>query len=305
MQIIKRILDAGFKGFYRNRTISVSSIFILIITLSIICSILITKNVFSNTVEQIKSKVDISINLKRDSSEASIISIKQKLQNINEIKEVVFISKEDTLISFKEKYKNDEATLKALEEVSSNPFGASFKIVAKDTGDYSEIINKINNENILGDDKNSIDKINYVDIKDSIDRLNKLIYWFDNFGLAVIIIFSIISIMIVYNTIRLAIFTFKDEISVMKLVGASDMYIRGPFIVEAVIYAFVSSIITLISFFMITKYIDSKTVNFLAGYSVNDYFVSNIFYIFFILLISSILVAAISSILAVRKYLSV
>jgi cell division transport system permease protein len=305
MQLFKRIITAGLNGFYRNRTISISSIFILVVTLSIIASIFLFKAVFNSSVEQIKSKVDISIYLKNDSNDASIISVKQKLESIDKVKEVNFISKDDTLKNFKEQYKNDEATIKALEEIATNPFGPSFQVKAKDTNDYNEIITKINEEGFLADDKKDIDKINYVDIKDSIDKLNKIIVWFNSFGVTMIIIFAVMSLMIVYNTIRLAIFTFKDEISVMKLVGASDMYIRGPFIVESVIYGLVASTITTLLFYPITKYISSKTVDFFGGYNIHQFYTEQIFSIFLILSAAGILVAGISSVLAVRKYLGV
>ncbi len=305
MQLFKRIITAGFNGFYRNRTISISSIFILVVTLSIIASILMFKDVFNNSITQIKTKVDISIYLKSDATDASIISIKQKLQSIASVKDINFVSKEDTLTKFKEQYKNDEATIKALEEVNTNPFGASFQVIAKDTTDYNDIMQKITAENFLGDDSKDIDKINYVDIKDSIEKLNNLITWFNTFGITMIIIFISMSLMIVYNTIRLAIFTFKDEISVMKLVGASDMYIRGPFIVESVLYGAIASLITTIIFYPITKYITSKTVDFFGGYSIHAYYLDNIPLIFLTLFVSGTLVAIISSVLAVRKYLSV
>ena len=305
MQLFKRIIIGGLNGFYRNRTISVSSIFILIITLSIICSILLFKAVFTNSVSQIKSKVDISIYLKKEVTDTSIISIKQKLKNLSEVKEVNFISKEEVLDNFKEKYKNDPSTDKALQEINTNPFGPVFQIIAKDTNDYSKIIAKINEQNLLGEESKDIEKINYFDLKDSIEKLNNLIAWFDSFGFVMTFIFIIISLMIVYNTTRLAIFTFKDEISIMKLVGASDMYIRGPFIVESILYGFISSIITLSIFYPITKYIGTKTIVFLGGYNINTYFVENIPTIFIILLMSGILVSITSSIFAVRKYLMV
>ena len=265
------------------------------------------KNILAiiDSVDQIKSKVDISIYLKSDSSDATIISVKQKLLSIDKVKEVNFISKDDTLKNFREQYKNDPITIKALEEIGTNPFGASYQIKANDTSDYNDIIAKINEEGFLADDKKDIDKINYVDIKDSIDKLNKIIVWFNSFGFVMIIIFAVMSLLIVYNTIRLAIFTFKDEISVMKLVGASDMYIRGPFIVESIIYGLLSSIITMAIFYPVTKYVAVKTVDFFGGYSVHQYYLDNSLNIFLILASAGIVVASISSILAVRKYLSV
>jgi cell division transport system permease protein len=286
-------------------TVSVSSIFILVITLSIITSIYLSKDVFKKSIDNIKSKVDISIYMKPDTADAQMLAVKQKLQMLPEVKSVNFISREDTLNNFKRDNASDTATLQALTEVGSNPFGASFSVQADDTDKYSIIISKINDENLLGEDKSSIDKINYVDIKESIDKLNHLVSWFSAVGYTVTIVFVVMSLMIVYNTIRLAIFTFKEEISVMKLVGASNMYIRGPFIVESIIYGVMASIITTGLFYPITKYITSKTVDFFGGYSIHAYYMDNILNIAMMLAGAGVAVAAISSILAVRKYLSV
>ena len=305
MTLIKRIIAAGFQGFYRNKTISIASIFILVVTLSIICNMFLFEAVFKYSVQEIKKKVDISIYLKSDASDASILAIKQKLGALPNVKEVKYITKEETFNKFKEDYKNDNETISALSELGSNPFGASFSVVAKDTVDYENIISKINDEKILGDDGNSIDKINYLDIKDSIAKLNNIITGVEKFGIFVVIVFIAMSVMIIYNTVRLAIFTFKDEISVMKLVGASNMYIRGPFIVESAIYGVIASLITILLMYPVISWLRDKTIEFFVGFDMLQYYKDNILQIFIILCISGIVVSMISSMLAVRKYLNV
>jgi cell division transport system permease protein len=303
MQSIKRVIIQGSYSFYRNMTVSISSIFILVITLSIVTSIILTKAVFLNTLEEVKSKVDISLYLQKETNEESELAIKEKLQTLQAVKEVIFISKEDTLIKFKEDHKNNAETLEALNEIVSNPFGSSFVITAKNTNDYAAIVDTINASDFLGKYSDSVDRINYTDIKYSIDRINNLIKWSTEIGYILTIIFISISIMIIYNTTRLAIFNFKDEIHIMKLVGASDTFIKGPFLIEASIYGIIASIFTSIAFIPISEYITGKTVSYLDGFSLYEYYMSDFLNIALILLCSSIVVSTTSSFLAVRKHL--
>lgn len=305
MAIFKRVLQAGAKGFYRNRTVSLSSIFILTITLTLIAALFLFKAVFNYTVSEIQSKVDISIYFKSDAPDESILRIKNIIEAFPETKKIEVISKDDTLTIFKQKHAADEATMQALAEVGSNPFGASMSVQATDTDGYATIMNKINENKILGDDYNSVDKINYVDVKDSIDKLGKVVAWFSNIGYILTLVFIGMSLMIIYNTTRLAIFVFKDEISVMKLVGASNMYIRGPFIIESIIYGLIAAILAIAICYPATSWLGSHTVSFFEGLNIFDYFKAHILELFIILAISGVLVSAISSILAVRKYLRV
>ncbi len=303
MQAIKRVIIQGGYSFYRNMTVSVSSIFILIITLSIVTSIILTKSIFLHSLEEIKSKVDISLYLKSDASEEAVLAIKEKLSTLSALQSVNYISKEDTLIKFKNDYKDDAETLEALNEIGTNPFGPSFVITARDTNDYSDIVETINTPDFLGTYNDNIDKINYTDIKSSIDKINSMIKWSGDIGYVLTIIFMLISLMIVYNTTRLAILNFKDEIHIMKLVGASDLFIKGPFLIEACIYGVLASLFTILAFIPITEYITTKTFVFLGEYSLYDYYMSNILHISLILIGSSIIVATLSSFLAVRKHL--
>jgi cell division transport system permease protein len=111
--------------------------------------------------------------------------------------------------------------------------------------------------------------------------------------------------MIVYNTIRLAIFVYRDEIAVMKLVGASNMFIRGPFVVEAVLYAVVATIITLVLYFPATIWVTKKTVFFFEGMNIHQYYAQHFLTLAGYLLLSGVVLAVVSSLLAVRKYLKV
>lgn len=157
----------------------------------------------------------------------------------------------------------------------------------------------------MGDNRSAIDKVNYYQIKDSIDKLNSIIGWTNTVGFWLSIVFVLMSCMIVYNTIRLAIFVYRDEIAVMKLVGASNMFIRGPFIVEALLYALVATVLTLAIFFPATIWVTRKTVFFFEGLNINAFFMSHFVELALTLLIFGSVLTVISSFLAVRKYLKI
>jgi cell division transport system permease protein len=218
----------------------------------------------------------------------------------------MYTSREQALEEFKTKHQGDQLTLQALDELGSNPFGSSLAVVAKDTAQYEAIASQLSTgSGLLGDSSSAVDKINYYQLKDSIDKLNSIIGWTNTVGFWISMIFILMSCMIVYNTIRLAIFVYRDEIAVMKLVGASNMFIRGPFIVEAVLYALVATTITLVLFYPATVWVTKKTVFFFEGMNIHAYYTTNFFQFAGMLFAAGVVLAVISSLLAVRKYLKV
>lgn len=304
--LTRRIITAGLRGFYRNRTVSLSSIFILTITLSIITAFFLFRAIFDYTLDQVREKVDVRVYFTIDATEEQITDVKAKLMGLSQVKTVNYTSREQALADFKSKHEGDQLTLQALDELNANPFGASLSVVANDTSQYEIIASQLTaGSGLLGDAASSVDKINYYQLKDSIDKLNNIIGWTNTVGFWLSVVFVLMSCMIVYNTIRLAIFVYRDEIAVMKLVGASNMFIRGPFIVEAVLYALVATIVTLGFYFPATIWVTKKTVFFFEGLNIHKYYMDNLPQLILVLLASGVLLAVISSLLAVRKYLKV
>ena len=123
-------------------------------------------------------------------------------------------------------------------------------------------------------------------------------------GAFLTLVFVIISILITFNTIRLAIYISREEISIMKLVGASNMYIRGPFVVGGIMYGIFSAIVTLIILYPITYWLGPVTDAFFGGINVFSYYIAHFGEIFLILISAGIFIGAVSSYMAVRKYLA-
>jgi cell division transport system permease protein len=241
-----------------------------------------------------------------DATEQQVTDVRAKLLGLSDVKNVTYVSREQALLDFKNKHSGDQLTLQALDELGNNPFGASLSVVAKDTSRYAAIADELNDgSGLLGDSKGIIDKVNYYQIKDSIDKLNSIIGWVNTVGFWLSVVFVLMSCMIVYNTIRLAIFVYRDEIAVMKLVGASNMFIRGPFIVEALLYSLVATLITVVLFFPATVWVTKKTVFFFEGLNINAFYTAHLFELVLTLLAFGSILTVVSSFLAVRKYLKV
>ena len=127
----------------------------------------------------------------------------------------------------------------------------------------------------------------------------------NNVGFWIAILVLVISVIITFNTIRLAIFISRDEISVMRLVGASGRYVKGPFVVSGVLYGIVSATLVIIVFFILTYWVGSLSKNFFVGLDLFDFYLKNFGQIFLIVFGSGIALGAVSSYLAVHKYLKV
>lgn len=304
MMELKRIIKGGITSFSRNGLVSFASVLVVTITLSFITTIIILQSVLYFSLNNIKEKVDITIYFNVGASEEKILSLRDTIIKLPEVADVTYTSADEALELFRSRHENDYPTIAALEEIGTNPLGAYLNIKAKDVSQYENIANFLKSDNALvSGSTNIVDKINYHQNKLVIDRLNAIISGAQKLGFLITLILVVISIIITFNTIRLAIFISKDEIGVMRLVGASKTYVRGPFIVAGVIYGALASLITVILFWPITYWLGLKMTNFF-GFNIYEYFISNIIQIFIINLLFGVFLGMVSSALAIRKYLN-
>ena len=301
---LKRIIKAGFFNFWRSGYVSLASILVMVITLSVIGSVIFVSAILNITMSELRNKVDINVYFVTSAPEETILSLKTKIETLPEVKTVEYMSREEALENFRLQHENDQITLQALEELGDNPLGASLNIKAKEPSQYEGIANFLNEENILssGGEK-IIDKINYFENRIAIEKLSRIIDSAENLGSALSLALIIVSIMITFNTVRLTIYISREEISVMQLVGASKNYVKGPFVVTGVIVGLISGLITMFLFFPISYWLGNTTQNFFIGLNIFDYYLSNFFEILLIVVGSGVAIGAISSFLAVRKYL--
>ena len=205
------------------------------VTLFVIGSLIFTGALLRTSIEALKDKVDINVYFVTSAPEEEILSLKKSLEILPEVAKVEYVSREQALTDFKERHQNDQLTLQSLGELDDNPLGAALNIKAKDVTNYESIAKFLDqNGRLIGDGKAPIiDKVNYYQNKIAIDKLIRVTNSAQTLGLFVILFFAVVSVLITYNTIRLTIFISRDEVSVMRLMGASGRYISARFLLQA------------------------------------------------------------------------
>jgi cell division transport system permease protein len=300
----KRILKSGFFNFWRNGFVSLSAVLIMIVTLFVIGSVIFLSAIFDSSLTAIRDKVDVNVYFVTGASEEDILSIKSSVEALPEVASVTYVSREEALEKFRERHQDDQFTIQALNELSDNPLGASLNIKAKEPSQYEGIAQFLQGDNILSKEGQPIvDKINYFQNKTAIDKLTQIIDSSERLGFILTLLLVFISILITFNTIRLVIYISREEISVMRLVGASSSYVRGPFVIGGILYGFIAAVFTLVLFYPLTFWLGGLTEKFFIGLNVFDYYVGNFGQIFFIIASAGILIGGISSYLAVMRYL--
>ena len=296
-----RVLKFGAENFWRNIWLSVATTLIMVVTLFIITTIVILNLLANVAVDQVQKKVDLTVYFKTTAQEDRILEVRSQVQNLNNVETVRFVSKDDALAQFKKAHQDDELILKSLEELDENPLEASLVVKAIRTEDYEGI------SDFLSSDRFSdvIGKVDFQENKDVIDRLVRIANTIRKGGLAVGGEFVVIAILVVFNTVRLAIYTHKEEIGIMKLVGATNWFIRGPFLLEGVFYGIIGAAITLAMLYPILNAANPKITAFFDGQSFDmvQFFSQNLLWIAGGMVALGILLGIISSSIAVGRYL--
>jgi len=312
----KRIIRSGFVNFWRNGFLSFSAIVVITLSLVVFGALIFGSAFGRALIKEVKNKVDINVYFTLDAQETDIIALKKTIESLPEVDKVEYISKDKALIDFKEKWKDNTLILQGLDEIGDNPFPAVLNIKAKEPSQYAGIAHFLDSKN--SSTKNGIsilEKVNYNQNKLIIERLGRIIPAIEKAGSVIAIILVFVAIIITFNTIRLIMFTAKDEISVMKLVGASNIYIRGPFVISGIMYGLFSAALTLIVLWILAYYSDLIIMKFAGLKGANDfellvnifslYFKQNFAQIFILIMGSGIVLGGISSYVAVKRYLRV
>lgn len=298
-----RVLKFAVQDFWRNIWLSLVTVSILVLALLSV-NVLIFMNVMADeVVSSVQEKIDVSIYFKETVTQAEIDNLSGKINELEGVREVNFVSKEDALEKFKEKHKDNPKIQETLQEIGANPLTDSLIVKATSTEYYDSILSFIENPeySALIQDKD------FTDHRLIISRINDVTNKVEKFGITMSIIFGIIAILIVYNAIRVIIYTHKEEIGVMRLVGATNWFIRTPFLVESVIYAVLAVVCAVGVLFPILGLIQPYFNNLLAdyGFDLVSYFNSHFLLIFGLELVSVIGLTVISSGFAISKYLRV
>ena len=299
----KRSITFALQSFWRNIWLSLATIFIIALTFLSINFLVVINAISDSAINAVKDKIDISIYFKQDVRESKVVEIKSHIETLPQVEKITYISPDQNLEVFRERRKDDTVIQEVLQELSGNPLGATLVVKAKDLNDYPEILKAIDNPAYA----DLIEKKGIDDHQAAIANINNITNNVKKGALIITIMFVLIAVLIVFNTVRIAIFTHQQEISIMKLVGATNSFIRSPFILENVFSGIIACTIAVSTIYFLLSLIQPHLNNFFAGVDVNliGYFNTNFVVIFGGQLVGIIILNVISSSLALGKYLKV
>jgi cell division transport system permease protein len=300
---LKRILKFGWQSFSRNKGLGLAVIFVMTVAIFTLTSLFVFNELSGFLIKKAKEQIDISVYFKKDVDEKEILVLKEELSNkfSGQIASISYVSKEKAKEIFLIKHKDEPLYLQALEEIGENPFLGSLNIKAKDPSFYALISDFL----INGSQKDSIEKISYFASEKVINKLSEISLKINKAGIGVGIFLLILVFLITFNTIRLTIFIFREEIATMRLVGASNWFIRGPFLVQSILYDFFSILIVNLLFVFVLYVLSADLQTWLFGFNFLQYFKENFLTILGYQTLFAIFAGTTSFFFAIHRYLKI
>lgn len=296
-----RTFKEGMTNFRRNGWLSLATISILSLSLFIISVAFLISLGANLLVENFENRVNITVSFNPDITEERILLIQNNLKRFREIESVEYVSRDTALSQFLDQSGNDPEIRQAIEEIGENPLLASLIIRAKNQGDYEKIAQVLAQSEYKGD----ISRVNYERNKRIFDRLNTISLAAKKFGLSVGLVFAFIAMLITFNTIRITIYSHRSEFEIMRLVGASNLYVRMPYIFEGMLYGLCAGIVTLILLAGGTYGVRGFTQGAFPQGNLFQVFVEYLPWLITGTISLGILLGVISSYIAIRRYLRV
>jgi cell division transport system permease protein len=300
----RRIIRTGLVNLVRNAWLSIAAMAVMLITLTIVLFSIIANATFANTIAQITDKIDISVYLKDSVSEEQRQKLITDVKNLENVKSVEYLSKEDALTRYKQDNASNAELLIAISQ-TDNPLPASLQIKPNDVNRIDQIKNFLEKPEIkeLQSDETSYSG----DRKEAVDKITSATSFMQRAGVIGVAVFAVISMLIIFNTIQMAIFNRRDELTIMRLLGASTWFIRGPFVVESVMYGVLSAVISIALlnglFVVSSSTLQATSLGLLDIDYANRYFGDHFWLILTLQLAIGIFIGAASSTIATRRYL--
>ncbi|MBI4193359.1 MAG: ABC transporter permease [Candidatus Colwellbacteria bacterium] len=296
-----RVVKYGFQYFVRNRLISATTVAVLLLTVIVFESLLIFSEVGKQTVLAVQDKIDISVYFKSNAPEDEVLKLKGALEKLSEVKLVEYVSKDQALEIFKNKHAGKEVITQALAELKENPLLASLNVKANDPRKYADIASYLAGNSF----KPIIQEVTYAQNQVVIDRLTKILNVGKQGGFLTTFILAGIAILVAFNTILLAIYSNREEIGIMRLVGASNAFIRGPYMIVGMLYGIIAATASTLILAPLMYIASPYVAVFIPTMSLWGYFVGNIFALYGYSLLFGIGIGVISGVIVIRKYLQV
>jgi len=304
---LARIIRSGITNYLRNLSLALPAQAVMTVTLTLVLFLVIANATFSNTIAQINNKIDVSVYLNDAVTQQQLKNFENQLKKLPNVKSVGYVSQDEALAEYRSENAGNTDLLRAIDETGTNPLPASVVIEPRDTNKIQDI-------------KNFLDEPQYVslqdpqagtsysgDRKEAIDKIAKATTIIREAGAIGVILFALISALIIFNTLRMAIFNRRDEIQIERLLGATVWYIRGPFVVESIMYGVISALISVLfikaMFVAASSALQASSLGLLdIGYA-STFFTKHFWLLLTAQLVIGILLGALSSIIATRRHL--
>ncbi len=257
---LARALREGIKNFYRDKWLTLATVIVMSLALSLVGVTAFLGFGVLHVIDAVESRVNISMYFNFTVEEDRILKIQKEIENkdIQEIESIRYISRQQALDDFVKREGDNEEIKEALEMLEGNPMPASLVITAHDIADYEKINTYLHQE--YGKD---ILETNHDRNKGFLTKIYDMIVYARNVCIVLGILFVLIAILVTLNTIRMSLYAHRKEFEIMRLVGASNLYVKLPTLVEGILYGFVSALCTsavLISmFFAVMPFIKKLT----------------------------------------------
>ncbi|MFA4873513.1 MAG: permease-like cell division protein FtsX [Patescibacteria group bacterium] len=300
---LARMIKFAVQNFWRNIWLSVVTVTIIFLTLCSLTSLILINVMSDQALNTVKSTLDIALTFKPVVPQLRVEEVRDTLQGLPYLSAVTLTTPEESLAAFRTKHAEDTTVIGALNALTENPFGATLTLRLSSLDYYPTLMKRID-EMGLSKEVERMDTGSYERI---VARLEDISLRVRTFGYAVSGFFALIAILIVFNAIRMGIYNHRDEISIMRLVGATSWFIRGPFLIEALLYTIISC--TLFWALMIplvgslTPYLNAFLGG--IGFDLRGYLMTHLGSIMGFELILILLLTCISSMIAMARYLKV
>lgn len=297
-----RIVSFALQDIFRNIGLSFMTIFVLILMLLSMNTLLFIRLVTTEATTAVRDQIDVSVYLSPEASGEEVDEVFAYISSLSQVTETVFKSRDEVLAEFRELYKDNADILSSIDELDDNPLGATIVIKTKTPADYPTVIEALS----VPEYETIVESKTFTDTQGAIEKIDAITTNIERFSIALTVFFGIISFLIIFNTVRVAIYTQRVEISIKKLVGATNWFVRGPYAVEAIFLSIVSTGIAILLVYLSLGLIDPYIGAVLGNMTfLTTYYISHILALAGIQLGIVFFLTLLSSMLAMRRYLKV
>ncbi len=300
-----RIVHAGIVNFIRNVSLAVAAVAVMVITLTIVLFSVVTNATLTHTIDDIAAKIDVSVFLKDTTTTEQGQALTKRLEQLPNVKSAAYLSKDASL----KRYINQNAsnpTLATAASLTNNPIPATIIIKPRELGKINDIKAYLTQKSVA--DLQTSGSPSYSgDRQKAIENISHATEILQRIGVVAVAVFAIVSALIIFNTIQMAIFNRRDELKIMRLLGASNWYIRGPFVVESAIYGILAAIISILiinaAFVASSNALQASSLGLLDISYASRYFADHFLRFLIFQLLVGMLISTVSSVIATRRYL--